>query len=175
MIIIIGGLRHGERHACSLIGDIGHEQSADRRQITRQACHSTACKTTSNMRPYKSHNKHNCSDASPGFDDKPRTLTRHRGTSSMGFLSPDARTDSKAGMHRTQVHTRDSTQASHKQTRQNQQRKRDRGQAFLAALGRPLRARAPASRRNGWSPPQRTPINSRMSASATSRPSGRAE
>ena len=35
------------------IGDIGHEQSADRRQITRQACHSTACKTTSNMRPYK--------------------------------------------------------------------------------------------------------------------------
>ena len=35
------------------IGDIGHEQSADRRQITQQACHSTACKTTSNMRPYK--------------------------------------------------------------------------------------------------------------------------
>ena len=41
--------------------------------------------------PIQSHNKHNCSDASPGFDDKPRTLTRHRGTSSMGFLSPDAR------------------------------------------------------------------------------------
>ena len=49
------------------------------------------------------------------------------------------------------------------------------GAAFLAALGRPLRARAPASRRNGWSPPKRTPINSRMSASAASRPSGRAD
>ena len=73
------------------IGDIGHEQSADRRQITRQACHRTACKTTSTIAPTQSHNKHKCSDASPGFDDKPRTLTRHRCISDTDFLCSNAR------------------------------------------------------------------------------------